>query len=67
LRTPTLLAGVPAEEEAPNRDAQIIAVGGGASTLIDDLLPRTYHKLSLLDVSPTALDVAKETSRMESL
>jgi len=48
------------EEAAPNRDAQIIDVGGGESTLVDDLLARGYHKLSILDVSLTALDVAKE-------
>jgi 2-polyprenyl-3-methyl-5-hydroxy-6-metoxy-1,4-benzoquinol methylase len=48
------------EEAAPNRDAQIIDVGGGESTLIDDLLARGYHNLSILDVSLTALDVAKQ-------
>ena len=48
------------EEAAPNRDAQIIDVGGGESTLVDDLLIRGYRNLSVLDVSLTALDVAKE-------
>ena len=48
------------EEAAPNRDAQIIDVGGGESTLVDDLLARGYHNLSVLDVSSTALDVAQE-------
>lgn len=48
------------EEGAPNRDAQIIDVGGGESTLVDDLLARGYRNLSVLDVSLTALDVAKE-------
>jgi hypothetical protein len=48
------------EEAAPNRQAQIIDVGGGESTLVDDLLARRYHKLSLLDVSLTPLDMAKE-------
>ncbi len=47
-------------EASPNRDAQIIDVGGGESTLVDDLLARGYHNLSILDVSLTALDVAKE-------
>lgn len=40
-------------------DAAIIDVGGGASTLVDDLLARGYRNLSVLDVSPTALDSAK--------
>ena len=48
------------EEGAPNRDAQIIDVGGGESTLVDDLLTRGYRNLSVLDVSSTALNVAKE-------
>ncbi len=48
------------EEAAPNRVAQIIDVGGGESTLVDDLLTRGYRNLSVLDVSLTALDVAKE-------
>jgi len=48
------------EEAAPNRDAQIIDVGGGESTLVDDLLAREYRGLSILDVSSTALHVAKE-------
>jgi 2-polyprenyl-3-methyl-5-hydroxy-6-metoxy-1,4-benzoquinol methylase len=48
------------EEASPNRDAQIIDVGGGESTLVDDLLARGYHNLSILDVSLTALDVAKQ-------
>ena len=48
------------EEASPNRDAQIIDVGGGESTLVDDLLARGYHNLSVLDVSSTALAVAKE-------
>ena len=48
------------EEASPNRDAQIIDVGGGESTLVDDLLARGYHNLSILDVSVTALDVAKQ-------
>jgi SAM-dependent methyltransferase len=47
------------EEAAPNRDAQIVDVGGGEATLVDDLLARGYHHLSVLDVSSTALDVAK--------
>jgi len=47
------------EEAAPNRDAQIIDVGGGESTLVDDLMTRGYRGLSVLDVSSTALKFAK--------
>ncbi len=47
------------EDGARDRDAVIIDVGGGESTLVDDLLARGYRNLSVLDVSSTALDVAK--------
>jgi 2-polyprenyl-3-methyl-5-hydroxy-6-metoxy-1,4-benzoquinol methylase len=47
------------EEAAPNRDARIIDVGGGESTLVDDLRAREYHRLSVLDLSSTALHVAE--------
>jgi 2-polyprenyl-3-methyl-5-hydroxy-6-metoxy-1,4-benzoquinol methylase len=48
------------EEAAPNHDAQIVDVGGGESTLVDDLLASGYRGLSILDISSTALHVAKE-------
>lgn len=48
------------EAAAPERDARIIDVGGGESTLVDDLLARGYRQLTVLDVSPTALAVAKK-------
>jgi len=51
------------EEASPNRDAQIIDVGGRESTLVDDLLARGYHNISVLDVSSTALAVAQERLR----
>jgi SAM-dependent methyltransferase len=44
---------------APDRTASIIDVGGGESTLVDDLLARGYRNLTVLDVSQTALDVTK--------
>jgi SAM-dependent methyltransferase len=47
------------EEAAPQRDASIIDVGGGESTLVDDLLAHAYRKITVLDVSQTALDVTK--------
>jgi len=47
-------------EAAPGRDAHIIDVGGGEATLVDDLLSRGYRNLTVLDLSPTALAVARE-------
>jgi len=47
------------EEAASNRDAQIVDVGAGESTLVDDLLAIGYRNLYALDFSATALDVAK--------
>lgn len=41
------------------RDAAIIDVGGGASTLADDLLARGYHDLTVLDLSAAALAAAQ--------
>jgi SAM-dependent methyltransferase len=40
---------------SPPPDGAIIDVGGGASTLIDDLLDAGYHDLTVLDLSATAL------------
>jgi SAM-dependent methyltransferase len=40
-------------------DAGIIDVGGGASTLVDDLLARGYCNVSVLDISTQAMDVAR--------
>lgn len=40
-------------------DAAIIAVGGGASTLVDDLLDHGYRNLSVLDLSGAALAIAR--------
>jgi 2-polyprenyl-3-methyl-5-hydroxy-6-metoxy-1,4-benzoquinol methylase len=47
------------EEAGLNRDAAIIDVGGGASTLVDDLLARGYVDVTVLDISPTAIESAK--------
>jgi len=41
------------------KTSPIIDVGGGASLLVDELLARGYSDLSVLDVSATALDVAR--------
>jgi ubiquinone/menaquinone biosynthesis C-methylase UbiE len=39
--------------------AQIIDVGGGASTLVDDLLIHGFKHLTVLDISQEALNVSK--------
>ena len=48
------------EAAAPDRDANIIDVGGGESTLVDDLVARGYRNVDVLDVSATAIEVARE-------
>jgi len=40
-------------------DAPIIDVGGGASTLVDDLLDGGYRSITVLDISEKALSYAK--------
>jgi len=44
---------------SPPLDGAIIDVGGGASTLVDDLLDAGYHDLTVLDLSAAALAVAR--------
>jgi 2-polyprenyl-3-methyl-5-hydroxy-6-metoxy-1,4-benzoquinol methylase len=44
---------------ADARTASIIDIGGGESTLVDDLLARGYENITVLDVSQTAIDVTK--------
>jgi SAM-dependent methyltransferase len=41
------------------KDARIIDVGGGASTLVDDLLTEDYQHVAVLDLSHAALSVVK--------
>ena len=43
----------------PRRDAPIIDIGGGASTLVDGLLDAGYRDVTVLDIAPTALSIAK--------
>lgn len=47
------------ERSAPSRSARLIDVGGGESTLVDDLLAGGYGNLTVLDISQTAIDVTK--------
>ncbi len=42
-------------EAAPSHSSSIIDVGGGASTLVDDLHLRGFRSLTVLDISPTAI------------
>ncbi len=48
------------ERAASGRSASIIDVGGGESTLVDDLLARGYENISILDTSRTAIDATKK-------
>jgi SAM-dependent methyltransferase len=41
------------------QSASIIDIGGGASTLVDDLLASGYTSLSVLDISAAALEAAR--------
>jgi len=45
---------------APDPAAAILDVGGGESTLVDDLLARSYKNLTVLDVSQTAFEVTQK-------
>jgi SAM-dependent methyltransferase len=42
-------------QAAPDRSASIIDVGGGESTLVDDLISAGYRALTVLDLSQAAL------------
>jgi SAM-dependent methyltransferase len=48
------------ERVAPDPSAAVLDAGGGASTLVDDLLARGYRDLSVLDISAEALNVARK-------
>jgi 2-polyprenyl-3-methyl-5-hydroxy-6-metoxy-1,4-benzoquinol methylase len=48
------------ERAAGSLTASIIDVGGGESTLVDDLLARGHENMSVLDVSQTAIDVTRK-------
>jgi 2-polyprenyl-3-methyl-5-hydroxy-6-metoxy-1,4-benzoquinol methylase len=48
------------ERVATGLDSAIIDVGGGASTLVDALLDAGHHNITVLDIVPSALAVAKQ-------
>lgn len=47
------------ERSTTDHSAHIIDVGGGESTLVDDLLANGYQNITVLDISQTAIDVTK--------
>ena len=51
------------ERAAPDRGAAVIDVGGGASTLVDDLIGRGFSDLTVLDIAPAALERSKARLR----
>lgn len=57
---PHLKRSIAIIQAVADTSAAIIDVGGGASTLVDDLLALGYVKLTVLDVSNTALAVARD-------
>lgn len=50
------------QDSGAPKNASIIDVGGGASTLVDDLLDASYQNLTILDLSGAAL--AKANARL---
>jgi trans-aconitate methyltransferase len=42
----------------PAKDASVIDIGGGASRLVDGLLERGFRRVTVLDISASALDLA---------
>jgi ubiquinone/menaquinone biosynthesis C-methylase UbiE len=48
------------DRAACDRNAAIIEVGGGASTLVDDLLDRGYTNITVMDVSGASVEAARQ-------
>jgi 2-polyprenyl-3-methyl-5-hydroxy-6-metoxy-1,4-benzoquinol methylase len=48
------------EQTASGRSASIIDVGGGESTLVDDLLSRGFENITVLDISQNAIDANRK-------
>lgn len=44
----------------PDKTAAIVDIGGGESTLVDDLIGHGYQDLSVLDISATAIDFTRQ-------
>ncbi|HND66116.1 MAG TPA: class I SAM-dependent methyltransferase [Candidatus Obscuribacter sp.] len=54
------------ERADPHHSASIVDIGGGHSTLIDDLVKSGRTDLTVLDISQAALDVARARVEQES-
>jgi len=54
------------EQAAAGYSARVIDVGGGESTLVDDLLARGYQDVTVLDISQTAIDANRQRLREAS-
>jgi SAM-dependent methyltransferase len=54
------------ERVAADRTAPVIDVGGGASTLVDDLVARGYGNITVLDISGSALEVSRMRLGLEA-
>ncbi len=54
------------ERVASRRSASIIDVGGGESTLVDDLIAHGYENITVLDISQTAIDANRKRLREAS-
>ncbi len=48
------------EQAAADRYSSVIDVGGGESTLVDDLLACGYENITILDISQTAIDANRK-------
>ncbi|MFC2027683.1 class I SAM-dependent methyltransferase [Chloroflexota bacterium] len=48
------------DETELNQSAQIIDIGGGCSTLVDDLLDRGFVNITVLDLSSHAIEITKK-------
>ena len=53
-------------DSAPSASSAIIDVGGGEATLVDDLVAQGYSDVTVLDISPAAIDVAKSRLGMSA-
>jgi 2-polyprenyl-3-methyl-5-hydroxy-6-metoxy-1,4-benzoquinol methylase len=47
------------DQASPDREASVIDVGGGASTLVDDLLAKGFADIAVLDIAATAFKRSK--------
>ena len=46
-----------------SEDAAMIDIGGGASRLVDELITRKFRRITVLDLSGTALDAVRKRLR----